>query len=331
MPLFLELFLKILPLYLIIYFGYIAANKLNVNRESISPLLLYIIFPIVCFKGIMTTKITATTLSYPIYFFAVGTLMAFSFYAIGKFVFKDKEIATLLALASSLANVGYYGLPVALIIFGDKVLGTVVLLTMGLGFYESTFGFFLAASGKHSIKEAFMRTLKLPTLYITAFAVLANLANEHFQFLSPNFMNGKFTAIIYILVIAFAAIIDKVLGAYTLLGNMIVGLAFENSSHRGKIDYRFLALTFVAQFIVYPAIAFVFIFLDNHYLHLYSKLAHQVIMIMSLVPAGANTIVFATEMRYKIHTVAVTVLASTIFALFYIPLFMTLLWKWIKF
>ena len=103
-------------------------------------------------------KISLTTLSYPIYFFLVGTLMACLFYFIGKFYYRDQETATLLSLASSSANVGYYGLPVALIILGEKVLGTVVLLTIGLAFYESTVGFFIAARGKHTWQEALIKT-----------------------------------------------------------------------------------------------------------------------------------------------------------------------------
>lgn len=330
MQIFFELFLKILPLYLIIYFGYIAGKKLEVKRESISPLLLYIIFPVVCFKGIITMKISLTTLSYPIYFFLVGTLMAGIFYFIGKFYYHDKETATLLSLASSSANVGYYGLPVALIILGDKVLGTVILLTIGLSFYESTIGFFIAARGKHTLQEALTKTFQLPTIYIAIISLLLNYLNQKFNFLAPNAENPIFTQLVFILVIAFSGIIDKVLGAYTFLGNLIVGLGFADS-HRDKTDYSFTALTFIAQFIVYPGIALLFIYLDTNYFHFYDAVAHKVMLVMSLVPTGANTIVLATQMKLKIHTAAVTVLASTVFALFYIPLFINIFWSKIPF
>lgn len=329
MQIFLELFLKILPLYLIIYFGYLAGKKLGVKRESISPLLLYIIFPVVCFKGIISMKISLTTLSYPIYFFLVGTLMATLFYFIGKFYYRDRETATLLSLASSLANVGYYGLPVAMIILGDKVLGTVVLLTIGLSFYESTVGFFIAARGKHTLKEALTKTFQLPTIYVAIIALILNYFNQKFNFVAPH-DDPFLTRLIFIVVLAFSGIIDKVLGAYTFLGNLIVGLGFGDS-HRDKTDYSFIALTFLAQFVVYPGIAILFINLDTNYFHFYDAVAHKVMLIMSLVPAGANTIVLATQMKLKIHTAAVTVLASTVFALFYIPLFINLFWTKIPF
>ncbi len=256
--------------------------------------------------------------------------MAGLFYFIGKVYYRDQETATLLSLASSSANVGYYGLPVALIILGDKVLGTVVLLTIGLAFYESTVGFFIAARGKHTWQEALTKTFQLPTLYVALASLLLNYLNQKYHFLMPNPNNPIFSQLIFILVLAFSGMIDKFLGAYTFLGNLIVGLGFADA-HRDKTDYSFIALTFLAQFVVYPAIALLFIYLDINYFHFYDVIAHKVMLIMSLVPTGANTIVLATQMKLKIHTAAVTVLSSTVFALFYIPFFINVIWDKILF
>ena len=153
MDIFVQLFVKLLPLYFIILLGYFAGKKLNVTRESIAPLLIYIVVPIVNFKAIFEMQISQKTLIYPIYLFIVGVTLSIIFFQIGKYRFKNNESAALLSLTSTLANTGYFGLPLLLVLYGENILGTAVLINFGLALHESTVGFYLAAHGKHSPQE----------------------------------------------------------------------------------------------------------------------------------------------------------------------------------
>ncbi len=307
MTVFSSLFLKILPLYFIILLGYIAGKWLKVERESVASLLLYMVVPVVTFKGIYETQITTETLTYPIYFFVVGLLMSWSFFQIGKRFLANPEQAALLSLCSSLANVGYFGLPVAFMLFGPNILGITVLLILGLGIHESSFAFFIAARGKHNLKEALIKTLKLPTIYTSIAAVLANV------YCNKESLTGLAKPIIEGLMIT----LDKFVGAYTVLGMLMVGLGLASIT-KIHFDLRFISLSFLAKFVVFPALALGFICL-NKYFYFYDEQAVQIIFLMSIVPIGANTISIATELKMPSDTVSIAVVLSTFFALFYIP------------
>ena len=112
-------------------------------------------------------------------------------------------------------------------------------------------------------------------------------------------------------------------GAYAVLGMMLIGLALADKKFIR--DYRFICMTVVARFLVWPLIMFIVILLDKHLFLLYnSQLLHQVMMLMSVVPIAANTVAYATELNVQPQKVALAVLFSTFFALVYIPLMIAL-------
>ena len=308
MEVFQALILKLIPLYFIILLGFIAGKWLKVERESIAPLLLYIVVPVVSFKGIVETEITWITLSYPIFFFVTSATLALLFFTIGKKLFNDGEKAGLLSLCAGLANVGYFGLPLLFLLFDESILGIAVLLMLGLAIHESSVGFFVAASGKHSFKEALLKTLRLPAIYTSILAVACNLVYKYYpslQYLDPA-IESLDTAM------------DKFVGAYTLLGRLMIGLGLSQVRTL-KFDWQFMSLGFLAKFICYPLMATIFILFNKYCCQIYDDLVLQVLFLLSIVPIGANTITIATELKMDTDTVSITVLLSTLFALVYIP------------
>jgi len=57
MDIFLLLFTRLIPLYLIIGLGYIAGKKLHAEKETIAALLIYILAPVVVFDGVVYLRI----------------------------------------------------------------------------------------------------------------------------------------------------------------------------------------------------------------------------------------------------------------------------------
>lgn len=320
MGIFTDIFIKILPSYLIIAIGYLAGRYLGIKRESIAPLLLYVIVPLVTFKGIFQTEINATSLSYPFFYLSISIIIALIFYQVGKLVFnKNKAQAALLSMACSLSNVGYFGLPLIIMFLGEKALGTIVLITLGFTLHENTLAYYLAAKGVEGPKTALLRTLKLPTVYASTFAVLANIYYNNFfinleQTNTVTFINQLIDTALFIM--------DKCVGALTFLGMMMVGLALSQIKqyHLNKI---FLGLSTFSQFIIQPAIAISFVLLNQNYLHYYSQEACQIIFLLSLVPIGANTITISTKLNLDTDTLSITVLASTLMALLTIPCYIS--------
>lgn len=292
--------LKMIPLYLIILLGYIAAKILKAQKETVAKLLIYIIAPTVIFFGTYTAEINIANLSLPVLFFCIASLMAFLFLYIGRIVFKEDTIKHILAFTAGTGNTGYFGLPVIAAVLGDTAFSIAVLSILGFVLYENSVGFFLTAKGNHTAKESLLKVMKLPTVYAFFMGLLLNVLNIHLG-------EAVFTTI------------GHFRGAYTILGMMIIGMGLATVTIQ-HIDLRFLSLTFLAKFIVWPLAICGIIFLDKTFLHFYSGPIYSVLIIMAIVPLAANTVAIATELKVHPDKAALAVLASTVFALFYIPL-----------
>lgn len=301
MEIFFLLVSKILPLYVIILLGFIAGKYLKVNKESLANLLIYIITPLVVFHGVYTTNLSVGVLMLPVIFFAVSVSLCVVFYFIGKNIWQDAT-KNILAFASGTGNTGYFGLPVALAIFGPSAQGLVVLCILGSVLYENTLGFFITAKGQHTSKEALMKLVKLPAVYAFLLALVFNFSHVELG-------QGYFD---------FAMLFR---GAYSVLGMMIIGLGVSAINwNEFEFDWLFVSLSFLAKFIVWPVLMFGIVILDRNFFQFIPLLASNVLLLLASVPLAANTVAYATALNAHPQKAAVAVLLSTILALVYIPL-----------
>ncbi|NBS41756.1 AEC family transporter [bacterium] len=299
MSLFFILLVKLLPLYLVVFVGFIAGKRLDVKTESIASLLIYAIAPVVIFSGTATAPLTAAAFSLPVLFFGIACLMCVAFYWIAGRIWNGSE-RNILAFTSGTGNTGYFGIPVALALFDETTMSLVVLSILGFVFFENTLGFFVTARGHHTARESALKVLKLPTIY----AFLAGLVVNVCQFGLP---------------IPAVDLITNVRGTYTILGMMLVGLGLSRIQ-TFSVDARFTGVAFLAKFLVWPSVALLVILMDAHFFHFYSNDIYRVILLMSTVPLASNTVAFATKLNTHPEKAAVAVLLSTLFALVYIPL-----------
>lgn len=301
MEVYLSLLVKLLPIYLLIAAGYIMGKRLPVKREAISSLLIYLIAPVVIFNSVYTTKLTTQTLLLPVVFFILCSTIAIISYFANTGV-RPSGFRGVLAFAAGSGNTGYFGLPVALALFGEASVGLVVLCVFGYLVYETTVGFFLIARGKNSFKESIMKLLKLPVLYAFFLAVIAQLVGlemgQTYQDFVPNFR-----------------------GAYVLLGSLLVGIALSELT-KTHTEIGAIVRSFVPKFIVWPALVTVLILVDQGYIGLFEGRTdiYQVAFLMSIVPIAANTVAYATFLKAEPERAAFIVFTSTIFAIAYIPL-----------
>jgi len=303
MDVFLLLFWKLIPLYLLILLGYVAGKKLHVQKETLAKLLIYILAPIVVFDGVLRTQLSLNALSLPFLFLAIGSLLCFvTLKILTPFIHDSRR--NILAFTAGTGNTGYFGLPVALAIFGPDRLGLVVLSFLGFILYESTIGFYTVARGNHTISESVLRVLRLPSLYAFLAAVTLNLFNVPLGTI-------------------YSEAITNIRGGYTVLGMMIIGVSI-GSMERFAIDWVFLAVSFVGKFFIWPAVVLLLIAIDKTYFHFYTPDMYAVMVLMSIVPLAANTVAFATELKTHPEHAALAVLLSTAFALLFIPAFVTL-------
>ena len=304
MQIFNLLLLKIIPFYALIACGYIAGKKLNAKRETISSILIYIIAPVVIFSGLLAKPLEQRDFLIPLIMFIISSTISLTIFFVTKSKWQDST-PNILAFASGAGNTGYFGLPIALLLFGNEAFIPAIMAIMSTVLFESTIGFYITARGKFAASMSFKKLLKLPTIY--AF-IAGSIININGFMPSQSFF--EFTALFK--------------GAYSILGMMIIGLALSTIS-KEHFDFKFITTALFSRFVIWPLTMGVFIALEKNYFHIFNHTTHKVLLLMSCIPIAANTVVFATELKVLPEKAASAVFISSIVALFFIPLIAAIL------
>jgi len=307
---FTTLLSKLLPLYVVVLLGWLAGRYLKVQKESIAPLLIYVISPVIVFNGLLNTEISVANLSLPILYFVSASMICVAFYFIARYFWSSSE-KNIIAFAAGAGNTGYFGLPVVLALFGEESLGIAVLLILGIIVYENTIGFYITAKGQYTGKEALKKVLMLPALYAFVFGLIIKALHVP---ISSGVMD----------------IISSFRGAYVVLGMMLIGLGLSQVT-RASIDYLFIGITSIAKFVVWPIVMTAFIIVDSNYFNFYSPEVYKAMLLLGIVPLASNTVAFATKLGTHPEKAAIAVLLTTLFALVYIPLFVTIVFPLFNF
>lgn len=303
MEIFTDLAQRLIPLYLVVGAGFFAGRVLGIDRDSVAKLVIYLISPIVVFTNVSQVELRPEFLAVPIGFAIVCSIIAVAFLAIsrvaGRAIGVEGPAGNLLAFSAGNANTGYFGLPVAIMLFGPESIGIYLLFILGFLLYENSVGFYILARGKATAREAFRRLFRLPAIYAFGGALLANQLGMRIEGVYADF-SGFFR------------------GAYSVLGVMLIGLGVAHL-RTFRFDWRFTLATFAGKFLVWPLVVGLFIEFDRSSFHLYDEQAHRMMLLIACCPLAANTVAFATLLNTEPEKAGVSVLLSTIFALFMIP------------
>lgn len=303
---FLTLLYKIYPLYLIVGTGYLAGRFLKADRTTVSSILIYIIAPVVVFYGVATAPKNNSYLLLPVTFFFLACFLSVLFYWIGGFIWKTSE-RNLLSFIAGSGNTGYFGIPLILALFGQSGLSIAVFSTLGLILYESTRGYYVIARSHATVHEAILKVVKLPVIYAFILGLIANKLGVNFG-------------------TSLTSTFDYFKGAYTVFGMMILGIGLSSVT-RATFDKAFTVTSFIAKFLFYPVIMGLLVYLDSTVLHLFTNEVHKVVMVLSIVPMATNTVTYATYLKAHPEKAAFTVMLSSLFALVYIPAFISVFIK----
>lgn len=299
MSVFLGLFERLIPLYGLVALGYVSGRFVKVSKESVALLVIYVISPMVVFLNVSQIGLEAKYFLVPGLMAGFASLTCFVFFHLSGLGFRSPA-KNVIAFASANANSGYFGLPVAMILFGQEITGIWLLFSLGFILFENTYGFYMMARGQHTAREALLRIFKLPALYAFVAAIVANFAG-----LEITGVYADFSAFFR--------------GAYALLGMMLIGMGVAEM-RKLTLDWKFLVTVHAGKFLFWPALAFGFVALDRAFLHLYDTQVHPLILLLGCCPVAANTVAFSTVLKAEPEKASVAVLLSTAFALLFIPL-----------
>jgi len=290
---------KLVFLGFLVFIGYLLGRFVTLNQQTISSLLIYVIAPVVFFKGMLIMPLEPKYFLLPLLFFCLGSLMAICAQKLGQYLWQDNT-KNIFAFTAGTGNTGYFGIPVASVLLGDIGAGLAILATVGFTLYENTVGYFLTARGSYSAKDSFLRVIKLPFLYALVAGLITNyfIADESAH--------------------RFAAHLAPFVETYSLLGMMMVGMVLANVTLR-DFDGVLLGYSLFIRFIAWPLIIGGIILLDYHVLHLLDMETLIIMALTSVVPLAANTVVFAVQLDAQPKKMAMTVMISIVVAMLIIP------------
>jgi predicted permease len=214
-------------------------------------------------------------------------------------IYWSDDTRNILATSAGTGNSGYFMLPIAAALFDDHTLSIYMMAIVGMSVYESSIGYYMCARSVSSTRDSLMKVLKLPMLNAFAFGCLMSLSGITIPDFLDDFLYGMRSA-------------------FSILGMIMIGLGLSTIS-KFEIDIKFTAACLLSKFLLYPIAINLFIAMDRFLFEIYDESTYDALQLMSMVPLAANTIVFASIWKLNPERMAATVLISSIFALFYIP------------
>lgn len=260
--------------------------------------MIYIIGPVVFFTASYRVKFDLSMVVIPIVVLVVGGILAFGTYFIGKRYFKDNTL-NILSFSAGTGNTGYFGIPLAFMLFDEKLANVYVFSVLGSLLYESTIGFFIIAKGSYSVSDSLRRVLRLPAVYAMILGLIFNFLQIK---LSQDLLNY----------------LDYFKGAYAILGMMMIGMSLHGLN-RMLIDKMFISVVMIIKFLIFPMVILGIIYIDKIFLNMLSSEFHKVLFLFAVPPMAGNVVAIASLLKSNPEKAAVAVIISTVVSIFTIP------------
>lgn len=301
---FTTFFIKIFPLYLLIGIGFLVGRRTKLRAPELAAINLQFIAPMIFFDAISRVPFAMENIFLPLICFALMGLVALAIFYGSRAVTSDEKTPYWLAATGSSSNTGYFGIPVFLLMFGEKDFGLYLLYTVGSALFFFSVVNFLFIRNEYDLRQSLKQMLRLPVLHAMVLGILAQLVGFQLPSIFDDFML-------------------TIRHAYVVLGMMIIGLVLGHQSDRKSglvFEWRLLLGMNVARYLLFPGMALAVVLLDRHVVDFLSPMAGNIILLVSLMPMAADATSFAARNNMHPERTAALVLANSILALFVIPL-----------
>lgn len=292
---FVDLILKIAPLYVLMGLGFFAARRTALDAADMGALNMQFLAPVVFFEALTRMPFSAANLLLPAICFATMALVCACVYAVCRATLGKAQKTYWLPAALATTNIGYYGIPVAVMVFGPDILGRYVLYAVGGTAFFYTVTQFMILRSHYNIRAALAKIVRLPVIH----ALLLGLAAQMAGFRFPPLMDEFFAL---------------VRGAYSVIGMMIIGIILGRQK-KFMFDTRDIAAATMVRFILYPALAVSCVFLDRAAGPFLPADVHKIMLMVSVLPMGVDTATLAAQWKTAPDKIASLTLVNSVMAL----------------
>ncbi len=282
---------SLLPLLGVILVGFVAGRVWSIHKQSIANLVINTITPVVIFGYLAKTNFGLHTVTVPLAAFLVTCIGAALIFGIASSFF-DSPAKNLITFQAASGNTGYFGIPLFVALFGEANLGTYMLAIVGYMLFETSIGYYLLARGTYSVKASLMRVARLPPIY----GMVSGLLYSFLHFNLPPW---------------FGDLLSNFRGTYIILGMMMIGLAFSDSTSF-RLNFKALGVATIGRFLLLPLLVTMLLWLDQHSLALLGLAERQALMVFSIIPPAANSVAYAIQLHVLPEEAALNLLLLTL-------------------
>ncbi|KGE13059.1 AEC family transporter [Sphingobacterium deserti] len=293
-----ELATKVLPLYIFMLIGWGLKKKWDLSSRWISKLLLFLLIPFLIVENLLKADLEETAVIGSM-IFLLALAMNLPALLTKKFVGDDFD-GNLLKGAFSYYNIGWFGIPVVMALFGEEQMPLIISAYVGNALYGDTIGYYLMSRTKGiSVKEAATKVFKIPAIYACILAIGLNVANVKLPEEAESIAN----------------VVSWVVSS---LGMLIIGLTL-GTIHFKKIAYAALGKILGMRYIAGALILILFVLAEKQFIGVLDEDQSMLMLLMGSFPIAANLVVFASFLETEEENAAVLVGLSAIVSLFVTP------------
>jgi predicted permease len=319
----------ILPVFFIIFLGFLLRRYGKGDLKTFSRAQLYVLSPALAFMSLAKAE-ADTPLILRVLLFIVcmeAVILALAL-GIGFLTKRDRTERQAIVITSVFMNSGFYGIPVCMLAFGEWGMIYATIFMVASSIIQSTAGIFLASMGRQSTRDAFVSIFKVPIIWAIILARLLvylralppaplmkmiNLLGESAIPLGLILLGMQLERIWLESAAWRASLIGGRAADFTIgeeQGDAPAGRACE-PGQAGVIELKrdvsggiiSAALRIIGGLAVSYGLVQLFHFSAN---------MNQVLVVESSMPTAVNAIVFATEFNCRPRLVAVGILVSTL-------------------
>ncbi|QCR23177.1 AEC family transporter [Pontibacter sp. SGAir0037] len=306
MDVFNKLLTNVLPLYAFIGAGYVASRWFGLKSKPVSWVLLYILIPIVIFENIVDADLNQFLVVAAIVF-ALCLLMSLPAWLTHRYLVKDFN-KYLLSCSFSYFNIGWFGIPVVLALFGEEKMALIISAYMGNVFYGDTIGYYLVSRSKDlPVMASVKNVLKIPAIYACIVAIAANLLG----FELPESVGPVMEGVSWVL---------------SALGMVMIGIGLTEVKFK-KVDYKMFGKILGVRYVIAAILLGLLVLGESGLVGQLEAEDQKLLLLIPLFPIAANLVVFASFLDTEKENAALVVSLSSIISLILVPVACVLLFQ----
>jgi len=309
------IFLKILPIFLIILLGFFARKKGFIGMSTIKEISVSItkfFYPALIFFSFLKNFNADELING--WQLPLGTLiLMFSGYlagiSISKFLkFRDNKEEDTFRFQCTINNYSFLPMTVIIVLLGEKKIPELILSTFGSEISVWTFGI-LALTGNRIKKESFKNLLSVPMIAILLSVLLIFLRDKTGISVGNEYLKVFFSSIL---------ISVDLLGKITVpLAIFIAGCRMGDVKLKGIVNLKNIVLTFIRLFLIPVFAIFIFNIMG------FDKNVIVILSIVAIMPTAIASIVLSEAYGADSEYAATTTLLTHLVSFFTIPIWLT--------